>query len=144
MLSRLFQQKHAIVYSNFDIDISVKLNISQWDLIENLVSILKIFEDAIFVISTATVTASKVISIVNNIKKPFQTQTSVVDINQIYVNIVNIIHKRFKYLEIKPNYCLATLLDRRQKSSVFLNEKDGTAIEPITYTGFFWGGILTS
>lgn len=60
---------------------------------ENLVSILKIFNDATFTISTATVTVSEVIPIINSIKKKFQTQTSITSIKQKFVGIVNSIHR---------------------------------------------------
>jgi len=91
---------------------------------ENLLRILKIFNDTTFAISTATVTVSEVIPIVNSIKKLYQTRTFIIGIIQIYVDIVNSIHKRFKHLETEPNYCLVTLLDIRLKSSVFLNQED--------------------
>jgi len=80
--------------------------------------------DATFIISTATVTVSKVIPIVNSIQKIFQTETTVIGISQIYVDIVNSIHRRFKYLEIEPNYYLATFLDPRLRLSVFLNHEN--------------------
>lgn len=57
-------------------------------------------------------------------------QTSIIGIKQIYVDIVNSMHKRFEHLETEPNYCLATLLDPRLKSSVFLNQNNlQTAIQ---------------
>jgi len=58
------------VYSSPEINLPLELNASQLDLMEN---VLKIFYDATFAISTATVTVSEVIPIVNSINKVFQT-----------------------------------------------------------------------
>lgn len=47
------------MYSTSEINLPLELNASQWDFIENVLTILKIFDDATFVISTTTVLCQK-------------------------------------------------------------------------------------
>lgn len=45
MLDRLWEQKRVIVYFSSDINLPLELNASQTDLMENLFTFLKIFDD---------------------------------------------------------------------------------------------------
>lgn len=67
MFVRLLKQKQAINLSSNDLNIYHELTSNDWELIQNLINLHNIFDQATFAISKSSVTTSETIPIVNSI-----------------------------------------------------------------------------
>lgn len=124
MLQRLFEQKQAVSLAATNLRLPVELSSSDWNLMEQVINLLNIFNQATLVVSTQTVTASEVIPIVNStiqeLQKPSPQGSGVQGIKN---DLLASLKLRYAHVEETLLYAAATLLDARLKGHVFSNKE---------------------
>lgn len=120
MMDRLLEQRRAISFAAPELKLPVELNTNDWELMEILVKLLKVFDDATFQCSSSNTSISEVIPIVNSAVKELQSYKNIHGVKNLVTDLLTSIEKRFSDLEEIRSYSLATLLDPRLKGSVFL------------------------
>ncbi|XP_063215791.1 zinc finger BED domain-containing protein 4-like [Bacillus rossius redtenbacheri] len=134
MLERLYEQRRALALAATNLALHVEISVAQWELIENIIPILKIFDQATLQASKAGVNSSEIIPIVNSLlqelKKPAPVLSGLQGVkNDLFASLT----ERYRTLEEEEVYVLSTLLDPRFKGAVFTSkEKLDRAVELLT------------
>ena len=129
MLERLLEQRksismYAVVYGKIDI-----FSISEWNLIEKVVKLLKPFFNATQEICYDNSCISIVIPLIENIKDLLNISLIDNELNLMIDSICNSLNRRFSYINTSEPFLLATLLDPRFKDSYFNKEQREMAIQ---------------
>lgn len=116
MLQRLVEQRTAITVATSSINLNVQLMNSDWILAENLVKILKLFDEATNSLSSSKATLGDVIPIVKSLECATQNFTTVQGLSAIAKDIEASLKKKFCDVKTNKFYMLATALDPRYKT----------------------------
>lgn len=124
MLERLFEQKQSVTLASTNLRLPVELTAADWNLMENVISMLNIFNQATLAVSTQAVTASEVIPIVNStiqeLQKPAPQGSGLQGMKNDLLASVKL---RYKDAEDTQLFAAATLLDPRLKGHVFSSQE---------------------
>lgn len=116
MIQSLIAQKQALCAYTAEYDLPATLTPSQWGLLEKTVAALAPFEEFTREVSSSPASASDVIPIVSVLKcilsRKNKADDRITTMNRALLEAVN---RRFRDLESKPVYSVATLLDPRYK-----------------------------
>ena len=123
LLTRLMEQKQAVLLSASDLNFQVNLSARQWTTIEEVIRILDVFDRATFVASSSQVTISEIIPLVNSTINALQNFKSTLGSIQRFRNdLLTSLKRRYQSVETEKLYALGTILDPRFKGSVFLSK----------------------
>ncbi|XP_063232336.1 zinc finger BED domain-containing protein 4-like [Bacillus rossius redtenbacheri] len=137
MLERLYEQRRALALAATNLALHVKISVAQWELIENIIPILKIFDQATLQASKAGVNSSEIIPIVNSLLQELKKPAPVLSgLQGVKKDLFASLTERYRTLEEEEEeevYVLSTLLDPRFKGAVFTSkEKLDRAVELLT------------
>lgn len=125
LLTRLMEQKQAVLLSASDLNFQVNLSARQWTTIEEVIRILDVFDRATFVASSSQVTISEIIPLVNSTINALQNFKSTLGSIQPFRNdLLTSLKRRYQSVETEKLYALGTILDPRFKGSVFLSKEN--------------------
>ncbi|XP_051776664.1 zinc finger BED domain-containing protein 4-like [Erpetoichthys calabaricus] len=120
MLQSLLEQKRALGAYASDFELPATLTPNQWGLIENIITLLAPFEQLTKEICQSEALASNVIPSVNALKrlwtKSAHTDFGVKTSKRALLEAVN---NYFIEIYTDPMYCVATIVDPRQKDHYF-------------------------
>ena len=125
MMQSLVEQKHALAAYGVDHDLpeKAKLTSQQWQLIENMITLLAPFEQLTRDISASEASAADVIPSVIALKRLL---SKAVDTDQgvktTKAKLLESVDKRFTECQYNPLFLIATLLDPRYKDLFFTDE----------------------
>lgn len=119
MIARLVEQKQAVILVDTEHQLPVQFTANQWELMQNVVDILKIFDKATFTLSRSDVTLSEVLPIVTSTWSELEKPSGNAVAKNLQSELLIHLKSRCESFEKKPLYCLATLLDPRLKGFVF-------------------------
>nr|XP_023693584.1 zinc finger BED domain-containing protein 4-like [Paramormyrops kingsleyae] len=123
MLQSLLEQRRAICVYAAENDLPATLTAHQWELMDNVLTILAPFEELTKEISSSTATAADVIPAITALKrlleKPASTDRGV---GTAKATLLEAVVRRFNNIEQEPLYSLATVLDPRYKNRYFSAE----------------------
>lgn len=132
MLERLLEQKRAINLYIADNAGLTDLTFSQWELVNNLVTLLKPFEEITKLASAEDSIISEVIPLVSTLKAYLsQESQSFFGIGTLKDELQNNLHKRFHEIFGKDHLLIATFLDPRFKSKFFNQETEQLVLSSI-------------
>lgn len=120
MLNRLIEQRAALSIAATKLNLPVELTSGQWHQIGAIISILEIFQKATKAISSASITLSEVIPIVNSLKYDLErVELEKSGLQGIRNDLLASLKERYKEFETEVVYSTATILDPRFKDQMF-------------------------
>lgn len=125
MLNRLNEQRVAVQAVLPELNISYDLNTQQWILLQQVVQILKYFEEVTKALSNNDTTLADAIPLVNSLFKALELEGSKsVDqaVGNMAAKLTTKLSERLGALEDKDSYILATAVDPRYKLRVFRHQ----------------------
>lgn len=127
MLERFAELKEAVIDVLDDFTWKEKVNVrfysADWDLMNKLVTVLKIFKEATEMLSSSEASISQIIPIVVLINESLKTSNADHGVKNLKTKLQTALLLRFKYKENDRKYSRATLLDPRYKKSFFLSKE---------------------
>lgn len=127
MLERFLEQRRAISYLGPDLNLNVELTNADWELVGEIVKLLKFFFMSTQTISNENTSISEVIPLVNGLTKHLSTCKPGNKLKSVYTDMVRNLNTRYADMEKNVHYSLNTLLDPRFKQFVFSSEEDVTS-----------------
>lgn len=121
MFDRLLEQRRPLALAAPELNLPSELSNNDWELVEKITKLLKIFDDATFQASSPSTTISEVIPIVNTALKELEPSTEIFGVKSFATELIQSLKSRYSDLEETPAYALATILDPRLKAAVFLS-----------------------
>ncbi|KAL0818844.1 hypothetical protein ABMA28_008164 [Loxostege sticticalis] len=125
-LRRLLEQRIAVQACLPRIKCKVELTTEEWVMMEEVVNILRYFEEATKSISKDTATLSDAIPLINslrkllnNIRSPSTERRNSSQSQKLATDLLLALNEKFDGLENEETYCLATMLDPRYKARIF-------------------------
>ncbi|XP_064072747.1 zinc finger BED domain-containing protein 4-like [Vanessa tameamea] len=139
-LRRLLEQRVSVQTCLPRINCRVELTTEEWILMEEVVNILRYFEEATKSISKATATLPDAIPIINSLRKLLDNMSShsterqnISQSQKLASDLLLALNERFEGLENEEIYSLATTLDPRYKTRTFqLQSTTSTTATPGT------------
>lgn len=126
MLERLLENKRAVfVYHSEASNFNYVLTKQQWDLLENVLALLKPFEEATKYVSMSQNLISEVIATVSCLKT-FLNSQALFGVGTFKESLINNLENRFSDKFSNKNFSVATFLDPRYRN--FITEKERTSV----------------
>ncbi|KAJ8875626.1 hypothetical protein PR048_023522, partial [Dryococelus australis] len=133
MIERIITQKQAVILVDTEHPLQIQFKANQRDLMQNVVSLLKIFDNATFTVSKREVTSSEVLlpivaSTWNELEKPVRNtivQTSAENVKNQNV-FTRLLQLERKYLNVPP----ATFGSERLFSTAGIVDKKQSRLDP--------------
>ncbi|XP_013856587.1 zinc finger BED domain-containing protein 4, partial [Austrofundulus limnaeus] len=120
MLQSLLEQRHAIGVYAAEHDLPATLTAHQWELMDNVLTILAPFEELTKEISSSTATAADVIPAITALKQLLERRANTDHgVGTAKATLLEAVVRRFSTIEHEPLYSLATILDPRYKNGYF-------------------------
>ncbi|XP_041843803.1 zinc finger BED domain-containing protein 4-like [Melanotaenia boesemani] len=120
MLVSLLEQKRALGVYAADHELPATFTTSQWELIENLTTLLQPFEELTKEISSSNASAADVIPAVMVLKRLLAKETAAGHgVKTTKDTLLEAVTRRFADIEEEPLYSLATLIDPRYKDRFY-------------------------
>ena len=130
MMQSLLEQRRALAMYATDYDLPATLTLSQWGVMENMLSILAPFEEMTRDISSAAACVSTVIPSVLALTRLLATDADKDEgIKTAKRTLLAAVKRRFASIQTEPLYCVATLLDPRYKDRFFDKENTQSALD---------------
>lgn len=121
MLQSLLEQRRAIGVYAAENELPAAFTAHQWELVENVLTILAPFEELTKEISSSTASAADVIPAVTALKRLLEKQASTDrGVGTAKATLLEAVVRRFNNIEHEPLYSLATILDPRQVTNYCL------------------------
>lgn len=115
MLQSLLEQKRALGLYATEHELPAVLSTNQWGLIENVLSILKPFEELTKTISSSSATAAVVIPEITALKRLLgRAADTDRGVSTAKATLLEAVQRRFADIEKNPLYAVATAMDPRQ------------------------------
>lgn len=115
MLQSLMEQRRAIGVYAAEYELPATFTAHQWELIDNVLTILAPFEELTKEISSSTATAADVIPAITALKRLLERQANTDHgVGTAKATLLEAVLRRFSNIEHEPLYTLATILDPRQ------------------------------
>ncbi|XP_060768344.1 zinc finger BED domain-containing protein 4-like [Neoarius graeffei] len=123
MLQSLLEQKRALSLYATEHELPTIFTTHQWELIENVLSILQPFEELTKTISSSSATASSVIPEITALKRLLgRAADTDRGVGTAKATLLEAVQRRFADIEKNPLYLVATAMDPRYKTCYFSAE----------------------
>ncbi|XP_047222504.1 zinc finger BED domain-containing protein 4-like [Girardinichthys multiradiatus] len=120
MLHSLLEQKRVLGVYAADFELPATFTSSQWELIENMTTLLEPFEELTKEICSSTASAADVIPSVMVLKRILTKETAADHgVKTTKDTLLEAVTKRFADIEEEPLYSLATVIDPRYKDRFY-------------------------